>query len=238
MARSVAWSWPPRTPRASWPCCSARAMAGVMRMKIPTTMPIVTAVVSTRMGSRTAMSMRLPMSMMVPSISSTREADDASLRRTESLVTRVVSSPAGRLVSGSTLPVRERWIMELRASYTMVSARLPRVMACHQCRKAPRIMRLVNAASGGTRLSSAALRESSTHRVASGFARLTAEAPRPRTRAKARVFRCGRTYDQRMALRDRCEWVVLSVTCLRLYGRVLGVVAGLFVGVLVVGGAF
>ena len=106
MARSVAWSWPPRTPRASWPCCSARAMAGVMRMKITTTMPIVTAVVSTRMGSRTAMSMRLPMSMMVPSISSTREADDASRRRTESLVTRVVSSPAGRLVSGSTLPVR------------------------------------------------------------------------------------------------------------------------------------
>ena len=81
-------------------------MAGVMRMKITTTMPIVTAVVSTRMGSRTAMSMRLPMSMMVPPISSTREADDASLRRTESLVTRVVSSPAGRLVSGSTLPVR------------------------------------------------------------------------------------------------------------------------------------
>ena len=52
------------------------------------------------------MSMRLPMSMMVPSISCTREADDASLRRTESLVTRVVSSPAGRFVSGSTLPVR------------------------------------------------------------------------------------------------------------------------------------
>lgn len=90
-------------------------------------------------------------------------------------------------------------------------------------------MRLVNAASGGTRLSSAALRESSTHRVASGFARLTAEAPKPRMRAKARVFRCGRTYDQRMALRDRCEWVVLSVTCLRLYGRVLGVVTGFFI---------
>ena len=52
------------------------------------------------------MSMRLPMSIMVPSTSCTREADAASLRRTESLVTRVVSSPAGRFVSGSILPVR------------------------------------------------------------------------------------------------------------------------------------
>ena len=163
-----------------------------------------------------------PIIMMTPLTSPTIAEDAASRSRSVSEVTRVTSSPAGRLMISPTWAPINRRTMPARASSTIRSARVPIRIHCQRARidpatSIPRRRRM------GRRMPDSSFSPSRTHLVTIGPARLAAEIRSPSTRPSAIVGRCGRENDQSM--RQRAAWsltIGLPVCQLRTSSLVLG----------------
>ena len=99
IARSAPSSVPPSWPRCSCACSLAFAIDGITSRNRIVTTTTATTVVPSRTRSSTPISTSVPISITVLLMIPTRAEDAASLSSTVSDVTRVTSSPLGRLVS-------------------------------------------------------------------------------------------------------------------------------------------
>lgn len=192
IARRVPSRIPPRRPTASWDCRCATAIGGIRRANNTAIAMMAEAIAPSITRSSTAMRIRAPTRPTTLLTMATNAFEVASRSRTVSEVTRVTSSPVGRVPRLPTVAPKYLRTMDLRASRTTRSARTPSTIHCRYSTSEPTTSRATRISTGWIKEASVP-RPSSTPLATIGVASAAPVPMRPRVRPSDRVRRCGRT---------------------------------------------